>query len=204
MANPSQTPSEAAKTQARPQAQPAAPAVSAPAQVQVTVTQSPPANQDPKQASVPNAQAGYGQPSDSAQAPAKETPKPAAAPPKPQGPQVPFTERVPENVAAMLAYLFGWISGLVLLLVDRRPFVRYHAAQSVVVFATLSLLLLVLGGFFLGSFLPHFGAALLVLRRIVELVWLVALGVLMLKAGSGERYRVPYAASYADRAAGAK
>jgi uncharacterized membrane protein len=191
MANPSPTPSKPASTEARPQAQPA-PATSAPAQVQVTVTQSPQTGQ-PKEAS-----------SQPAQAPGKEVAKPAEEPSKPPAPQVPFTERVPENVAAMLAYLFGWISGLVLLLVDRRPFVRYHAAQSVVVFATLSLLMLVLGGFFLGTLLPHFGGLLLVLRRVVELTWLVALVVLTLKAGSGERYRVPYAASYADRAAGAK
>ena len=186
MANPSQTSSDVASAKSPPRAQPA-PAASIPAQVQVTVTQPPQTT-----------------PSKPEPAPAKEPAKPAAESPTPQAPQVAFTERVPEHVVAMLAYLFGWISGLVLLLVDRRPFVRYHAAQSVVVFAALSLLMLVLGDFLLGSLLPHLGGTLLVLRRLVELVWLVAVVVLMLKAGSGERYRVPYAASYADRAAGVK
>jgi uncharacterized membrane protein len=109
-----------------------------------------------------------------------------------------------ENVAAALSYLFGWVSGLLFLFVDKRPFVRYHAAQSVLIFGTLSLLLLILGDFFLGTFLPQAGGALLVMRRIVELVWLVAAIVLMLKASSGERYRVPLAAAHADRAAGTK
>jgi uncharacterized membrane protein len=101
----------------------------------------------------------------------------------------------------MLCYLFGWVSGLVFLLLDRRPFVRYHAAQSVALFATLSIALLVLGNFFLGVLLPTLGGVLLALRRIVELGWLIAAVVLMLRASSGERYRVAGAAEYGDRAA---
>ncbi len=112
-----------------------------------------------------------------------------------------LTENLPENVAGMLCYLFGWVSGLVFLLLDRRPFVRYHAAQSVALFATLSIALLVLGNFFLGALLPTLGGVLLALRRIVELGWLIAAVVLMLRASSGERYRVAGAAEYGDRAA---
>ena len=36
--------------------------------------------------------------------------------------------------AALLSYVLGWITGLVFLLIDKRPYVRFHAAQSVVVF----------------------------------------------------------------------
>jgi len=116
-------------------------------------------------------------------------------------PSQPFTERILERVAGMLAYLFGWVSGLIFLLVDRRPFVRYHAAQSVVVFAALSGLLLVFGDFFLATFVPGAAGFFLAVRRVIELVWLAAAVVLMLKASSGERYRVPQAAAIADRAA---
>jgi uncharacterized membrane protein len=138
--------------------------------------------------------------------PPAEPPGPAPAPPaatrEPLSAQV--SAHLSENVAAALSYLFGWVSGLLFLFVDKRPFVRYHAAQSVLIFGTLSLLLLIMGDFFLGTFLPQAGGALLVMRRIVELVWLVAAVVLMLKASSGERYRVPLAAPHADRAAGTK
>jgi len=116
-------------------------------------------------------------------------------------PAKPPTEHLAENVAGALCYLFGWVSGLVFLLIDRRPFVRFHAAQSVAIFATLSILLLVLGGFFLGAFLPGLAGVLLALRRIVELGWLIAAVVLMLKAASGEKYRVAGASDYAERAA---
>jgi uncharacterized membrane protein len=125
---------------------------------------------------------------------------------KEQGPTIPVTERLSENVAGMLCYLFGWVSGLIFLLIDRRPYVRFHAAQSVAVFATLNILLLALGGFFLGALIPGVGAnVLLVLTRVVELGWLAAAVVLMLKAAGGERFHVKYASDFAERAAhGAK
>jgi|HubBroStandDraft_2_1064218.scaffolds.fasta_scaffold138014_2 uncharacterized membrane protein len=111
------------------------------------------------------------------------------------------TEQLSENVAGMLCYLFGWVSGLAFLLIDRRPSVRFHAAQSVAIFATLTILLLVFSGFFLGAIFPGMAGALLVLRRLVMLVWLVVAVVLVLKAAGGERFRVKMAADYGDRAA---
>jgi uncharacterized membrane protein len=101
----------------------------------------------------------------------------------------------------MLCYLFGWVSGLVFLFVDRRPSVRYHAAQSVAVFATLSILLLVCGNFFLGVLFPGMRGGLLILRHILWIVWFVAEVVLMLKAAGGQRPRVGIASQYADRVA---
>jgi len=41
------------------------------------------------------------------------------------------TEGIQENVAGLLCYLFGWISGLIFLLIDKRQFVRFHGAQSI-------------------------------------------------------------------------
>lgn len=122
-------------------------------------------------------------------------------PAREHAPTKPGTEGLSENVAGMLCYLFGWVSGLIFLLADRRPFVRFHAAQSVAVFATLSILLLALSGFFLGSLIPGIAGVLFVLRRLLDLIWLVAAVVLMLKAAGGERFRVRFASHYADRAA---
>jgi len=41
------------------------------------------------------------------------------------------SEGIQENIAGLLCYLFGWISGLIFLLIDRRPFVRFHGAQAI-------------------------------------------------------------------------
>ena len=52
---------------------------------------------------------------------------------------------IPERWERVLAYLFGWVSGLILLLIEHRnQTVRRHAAQSVVIFGVLSLVGLVL------------------------------------------------------------
>ena len=32
---------------------------------------------------------------------------------------------------ALLSYLVGWVTGLIFLLIDKRPFVKFHAAQSI-------------------------------------------------------------------------
>lgn len=56
----------------------------------------------------------------------------------------PTTLGIPERWERVLAYVFGWVSGLILLLVEQRnQTVRRHAAQSVVIFGALSLLGLV-------------------------------------------------------------
>jgi len=157
----------------------------------------PPSNEPPKSSAIATTEA----PMTAATQPA--VPKPAQEK-QTQAPAVPLTERVPENVAGMLCYLFGWVSGLVFLLFDRRPFVRFHAAQSVAIFATLSILLLALSGSFLGA-IPRLAVPLEVVSHVLELVWLVAAVVLMLKAAAGERYPVKIASQYAERAShGAK
>jgi uncharacterized membrane protein len=41
------------------------------------------------------------------------------------------TAGMEENVAGLLSYILGWITGLIFFLIDKRPFVRFHAAQSI-------------------------------------------------------------------------
>jgi uncharacterized membrane protein len=53
-----------------------------------------------------------------------------------------------ENVAGLLCYVLGWITGLVFFLIDKRPYVRFHAAQSLVVFGGLHILRIVLAMMF--------------------------------------------------------
>ena len=64
---------------------------------------------------------------------------------------------IPENVAAPLSYVLGWITGLIFLLIDKRSYVRFHAAQSLIVFLGLHILRAVLGvifgvGWWFGGF----------------------------------------------------
>jgi uncharacterized membrane protein len=52
------------------------------------------------------------------------------------------------NVAALLSYVLGWITGLIFFLIEKEnKFVRFHAAQSLVVFGALTVLQIALGIF---------------------------------------------------------
>ena len=51
-----------------------------------------------------------------------------------------------ENVAGLLCYVLGWISGLVFFLIEKKnKFVRFHALQSIIVFGVLTLASIVIG-----------------------------------------------------------
>jgi uncharacterized membrane protein len=107
-----------------------------------------------------------------------------------------------EKVAALLSYVLGWITGLIFYFIDKRPYVRFHAAQSIVVFASLHVISIVLAMFFGFSLLAggvsgfSIGYA---LYGLVDLLGLVLWILLMVKAYQGERFRVPVAADIADK-----
>lgn len=106
-----------------------------------------------------------------------------------------------ENIAAFLAYVFGWVTGIIFLLIDRRPFVRFHAAQSIVVFGGLHLINIALGIAFGAGFVfvggvgvVGFGSA---LYGLVELVAFILWILLMIKAYQHQWFEVPIAGGIA-------
>lgn len=117
-----------------------------------------------------------------------------------------------ENAAAALSYVLGWLSGIIFFLVDKRPYVRFHAAQSIVTFAGLHILRAIIGVMFgLGwmagwrhdgyGFWGGWGigiAFLSVLGIVTFVLWIVC----MIKAAQGERFRVPFAGDIAENLAG--
>jgi uncharacterized membrane protein len=97
-----------------------------------------------------------------------------------------------ENVTALLCYVGGWVTGLIFFLIDKRPSVRFHAAQSMVVFGGLNVAYIILRAGGLGFF--SFGR---LLFGAVSLGGTVLWIALMVKAYQGERFRVPIAANLA-------
>lgn len=109
----------------------------------------------------------------------------------------PSSEGMQENVAGLLCYLFGWLSGLIFLLIDKRPFVKFHGAQSIalnIAFIAVSIVFwivtFVLGmitaalhfpiGFLLGLLWPF-----LILAMVATAIYC------MYKAYQGVRFKVP-------------
>src|SRR5215218_4289238 len=95
-----------------------------------------------------------------------------------------------ENLAGMMCYLAGWITGLVFFLIEKEnTFVRFHALQSIITFGGLTVLLMVLGA------VPILGWMLFPILCIVQLVlWIV----LMVKAYQGERFKLPVIGEMAE------
>jgi uncharacterized membrane protein len=116
----------------------------------------------------------------------------------------PAASGLSENVAGLLCYLLGWLTGIIFLLIDKRPFVRFHAAQSIVVFGILHVLQIILtflwvgsGAYYGSGFGLHF-----MLSSLVSLITFVAWIVLMVMAYQGKRFEVPVAAGIANSLAG--
>ena len=73
------------------------------------------------------------------------------------------------NLAGLLTYLLGFVSGLVFLVVEKQsPYVRFHAYQSTIASLALSITLFILG------FIPLIGSLLgWVLSLAALLVWVL-------------------------------
>lgn len=94
------------------------------------------------------------------------------------------------QVAALLSYLLGWVSGLAFLLLEKENrFVRFHATQSIVTFGSLTVLNLV------ASTVPILGG---IIQLLVWPVTFVLWVVLMVKAYHKEWYKLPVVGEVAE------
>jgi uncharacterized membrane protein len=112
------------------------------------------------------------------------------------------SRQMSENVAGLLCYVVGWITGIIFFLIDKRPFVRFHAAQSIVVFGGLHIISILLGMFFgISMFATGFAgfSATWAVLGLINILALVLWILLMIKAYQGERFRIPVAADVAQK-----
>jgi uncharacterized membrane protein len=112
-----------------------------------------------------------------------------------------------ENVAGLLCYVVGWITGIIFLIVDKRPTVRFHAAQSIVVFGALNVLRVVITFGFMGTWRYGYGALGFwslwgLVSWVLTLVTLILWVVLMVTAYQGKRVEIPIAAGIANSIVG--
>ncbi len=117
--------------------------------------------------------------------------------PAPLGSGAAPTTGLQENVAGFLCYILGWVTGLIFFLIDKRPFVRFHAMQSMIVFGALFVIqwVFVWGGWFGGIF----GYALMgMIGSVIGLLTIVCWILLMVKAFQGQRFKLPVIGDLAE------
>ena len=101
---------------------------------------------------------------------------------------------LPKNTAAALSYVLGPVTGIVFYVLEKEPYVRFHAMQSTIVFGAFILLYVVF------SIVPVIGWIVgLILSPIISLISFVLWIVLMWKAYSGEKYKLPYFGDLAEK-----
>jgi uncharacterized membrane protein len=121
------------------------------------------------------------------------------------GSEAPEEYGLPVSYASPLCYLFGFVSGLVMFFMDRRPIVRFHAAQSTIVFGVLVSGILVLGRLARNAFSEGSQAIYLLYFVAFSALGLAALAIwilLIVKAFDRKPLRLPVAGRLADWMAG--
>ncbi len=114
------------------------------------------------------------------------------------------TSGLAPNLAAALSYLLGIITGVVFLMIEKNPYVRFHAWQSIllsvawfgfwVAFTVLSAVLGLIP--FLGFLVALIG---ILLSFVLGLGCLVLVIVLIVKAYQGEQYKLPFIGNMAEK-----
>ncbi len=99
-----------------------------------------------------------------------------------------------ENIAGLLCYVLGWVSGLILYLIEtENRFVRFHAVQSIIVFGIINIIIIIFG------WIPWFGW---VVSSFIGGLAFVLWVVLMYKAYQGTMYKLPISGDLAEKWSG--
>ncbi|HJX45667.1 MAG TPA: DUF4870 domain-containing protein [Patescibacteria group bacterium] len=96
-----------------------------------------------------------------------------------------------KETAAALSYVLGPISGIIFLVTNKDPFVKFHAMQSTILFVALFILQWILG----------FTIILLPLVPLVGIISFVLWLLLIYKAWQGQKWEVPLIGKYAVKLA---
>src|SRR4030042_5827832 len=86
-----------------------------------------------------------------------------------------------KTTSGALAYVLGPVTGIIFLIIEKDPFVRFHAMQSTVVFVVLFVLQWILG----------ITIVLFPLSALIGIISFVLWLILIYKAWQGEQWEVP-------------
>ncbi len=96
-----------------------------------------------------------------------------------------------ENLAGMFCYVLFFITGIIFLIWEKKSrFVKFHAMQSLIAFAGLWILSMLLG------WVPFFGG---IAKMVIGVIGIILWIVLMIKAYQHEYFKLPIAGDIADK-----
>jgi uncharacterized membrane protein len=97
------------------------------------------------------------------------------------------------NVAGLLCYVLTWVTGIIFVVLEKKStFVKFHAWQSIMTFGVLTVAELIL------AWIPFVGWILSILIGILMFIlWII----LMIQAGTGKMWKVPWAGDWAEKQA---
>jgi uncharacterized membrane protein len=103
------------------------------------------------------------------------------------------TEGLQENVAGLLCYLpfIGWLVAIIFVIIEKRSFVRFHAAQALALYVSLVIVGLALGIFMGVLHVLHIFFIGLLIYPVLWLGSFLLLVFMMFKAYHGERFKLP-------------
>jgi len=105
------------------------------------------------------------------------------------------------NVAGLLCYVAGWITGIVFIVLEKKSvFVKFHAWQSIMTFGVLSVIQIILSIIGTATFIFSPGWWFVhVLGIIVWVITGILWIILIIQAGSGKMWKVPWAGDWAEK-----
>jgi uncharacterized membrane protein len=99
------------------------------------------------------------------------------------------------NVAGLLCYVLGWVSGLVFVLLEQESkFVRFHAIQSIYVFGVYTGAWIIIN--VILGWIPILGT---IINVLLWIAWIGLAVFLMIKAYQGAEFKVRWAGDLAEK-----
>jgi uncharacterized membrane protein len=107
------------------------------------------------------------------------------------------------NLAGLLCYVLGWVTGIIFVVLEKKStFVRFHAWQSIMTFGVLTavqIVLSIIGAIAAVTFAPGLGLLTSILTVIVGVIMFILWIILIIEAGTGKMWKVPWAGDWAEK-----
>ena len=110
------------------------------------------------------------------------------------------------NTAGLLCYVGWWISGIVFAVIEKKSqFVKFHAWQSIMTFGILSVVQIIVSGILAAIAVATFSPGLIAFTGVLgTIIWILIFGLwiaLMIQAGTGKMWKLPWVGNWAEKQA---